>query len=159
MRFIKLLLISVFALLLVVTIISLLFPADVRVSKAIDLDHPRDSVIRLLTDTSQWKRWHPSFMTGSAYRSNYEAVYKLRTATDSLVVMDVDLKKRTLVYGWQFYHYPQKERYTLQWWADFHSGWNPLERFGSLFYEKTYGAMMEQGLKNIDSVLSQSGPR
>jgi hypothetical protein len=153
MRLIKLALLSVFFLLLVVTIIGLLFPSNVRISKAIDISHAKDSVRHMLVDTTTWRSWHPTFMAGSKFLSRNAATYTPGANTDSLVRMTVDYGKRTVEYGWQFHNYPGSENYTLQWWADFELGWYPWERMGSLFYEKTYGAMMEQGLKNLDSVL------
>ncbi len=158
MRFIKLAIISLFFLLLLVTLISLLFPSEVRISKAIDLNHDKPAVIRLLADTNAWKRWHPSFIAGSRYYAAQPATYRLQQSSDSLVVMEVTFNGRhQVVYGWQFHHYQGSERYTLQWFADFKPGWLPWQRMGSLFYEKTYGVMMEQGLKNIDSVLTLDG--
>jgi hypothetical protein len=153
MRLVKLALLSIFFLLLLVTIIGLLFPSHVRISKAIDMSHDKIAVRKMITDTSAWKSWHPTFLQGSTYLSSAPATYKLRSNTDSLVEMNVDYGTREVLYGWQFHHYENSERYTLQWWADFELGWYPWERLGSLFFEKTYGAMMEQGLKNLDSVL------
>jgi hypothetical protein len=154
MRLIKLGLLSIFFLLLLVTIIGLLFPSHVRISKAIDMTHPSDSVRQMIVDTASWNRWHPTFMAGSPFLSQTAAYYHLISNSDSLIRMNVNYGKRTVQYGWQFYRYPGSEKYTLQWWADFELGWLPWERMGSLFYEKTYGAMMEQGLKNLDSVLT-----
>lgn len=158
MRFIKLALLSIFFLLLIVTIIGLLFPSQVRISKAIDMDHRKEAVKKMLTDTTTWSQWHPTFMAGSRYLSSASASYTVRSNTDSLVEMNVDYGSREVLYGWQFHHYEGSERYTLQWWADFELGWYPWERLGSLFFEKTYGSMMEQGLKNLDSVLKLQPP-
>lgn len=158
MRIIKLGLLSIFFLLLLVTIIGLLFPSSVRLSKAIDMYHPKDSVRHYLVDTTTWRSWHPTFMAGSPFLSGAGGKYNLQLNTDSLVRMEVDYGKRQVLYGWQFHHYPGSDKYTLQWWADFELGWYPWERMGSLFFEKTYGVMMEQGLKNLDSVLRKDPP-
>ncbi len=154
MRLIKLAILSFIIIFAIITVISLLIPSQIRISKAIDLSHKKENVIRLLTDTSAWKTWHPVFIKDSRNFSMLAATYKVTAVTDSLVLMEVDLNaKHKLVYGWQFHHYPGVEKYTVQWFTDFNLGWYPWEKFGSLFYEKTYGLMMEQGLKNLDSVL------
>jgi hypothetical protein len=36
---------------------------------------------------------------------------------------------------------------------DFQLAWYPWQKFSSLFYERTYGAMMERGLANFKKQL------
>lgn len=38
---------------------------------------------------------------------------------------------------------------------DFHLSWYPWQKFGSLLYESTYGAMMEKGLTNIKTLTNK----
>jgi hypothetical protein len=40
---------------------------------------------------------------------------------------------------------------------DFRLSWYPWEKFSSLFYEKTYGAMMERGLNDLKKRLETTG--
>lgn len=146
MRFIKLAIISFALIFALLTAISLLIPSRVRISKAIDLQAPRDSVRRLLTDTTAWREWHP------AYQDNRQqtAVITFNTISDSLVTATMSSPgKNSLLNGWQFYTHGESSTYTLQWYIDFKLRWYPWEKFGSLFYEATYGRMIEQGLSNI----------
>lgn len=146
MRFIKLAIISFVLLFGMLTAISLLIPSTVRISKAIDLSAPKDSVRLLLTDTTQWHNWHP------AYQNNQkqQATIKIDSVTDSLITATISSPgKNSLHNGWQFYTHGERESYTLQWYIDFKLRWYPWEKFGSLFYESTYGKMVEQGLSNL----------
>jgi hypothetical protein len=56
--------------------------------------------------------------------------------------------KKPVINGWKIYH-TAPDSLTLQWYMDFHLRWYPWEKLGSLFYENTYGVMMEQGLTNL----------
>ena len=146
MKFIKLAFISFVLLFGLLTAISLLIPSTVRISKAIDLRAPKDSVRSLLTDTAQWRVWHP------AYQNNQkqQASIQITSVTDNGVTATISSPgKNSLINGWQFYHHGDRESYTLQWYIDFKLRWYPWEKFGSLFYEATYGKMLETGLSNI----------
>lgn len=59
--------------------------------------------------------------------------------------------KKPVINGWKIYGKAGADSLTLQWYMDFHLKWYPWQKFGSLFYENTYGVMMQQGLDNIKS--------
>lgn len=146
MKLIKLAIISFVLLFGLLTAFSLLIPSTVRISKAIDLTAPKDSVRRFITDTTQWRSWHP------AYQNNQkqQAIINIDSVTDSLITATISSPgKNSLHNGWQFYTHADRESYTLQWYIDFRLRWYPWEKFGSLFYESTYGKMVEQGLSNL----------
>lgn len=146
MKIIKLAIISFVLLFGLLTAISLLIPSTVRISKAIDLQAPRDSVRRLITDTTAWRQWHP------AYQNNrlQAASITITSVTDTLVTATISSPgKNSLLNGWYFHTHSGSDIYTLQWYIDFKLRWYPWEKFGSLFYESTYGRMIEQGLSNI----------
>ena len=146
MRFIKLAIISFVLIFGLLTAISLLIPSRVRISKAIDLQAPRDSVRNLITDTVAWRAWHPAYLDNRPQA----AAIAINTISDSLITATISSPgKNSLFNGWQFYTHGESSTYTLQWYIDFQLRWYPWEKFGSLFYEATYGRMIEQGLSNI----------
>ena len=76
-----------------------------------------------------------------------------RNQNDSEVVMRLQQTgKPGVINGWKIYEHLQVDSLTLQWYMDFHLKWYPWKKFGSLFYENTYGAMMEKGLENIKTL-------
>ena len=146
MKIIKLALISFVLIFGLLTAISLLIPSRVRISKAIDLQAPKDSVRTLITDTTRWKTWHPAYQGGR----QQQATITFTTISDLLITATLSSPgKNSLLNGWQFYNHEGRESYTLQWYIDFKLRWYPWEKFGSLFYEATYGKPIEQGLSNI----------
>jgi len=62
------------------------------------------------------------------------------------------LGKPEVINGWKIYRYSNMDSLTLQWYMDFHLKWYPWKKFGSLFFENTYGVMMEQGLNNVKTL-------
>lgn len=153
MRLIKLAFLSLVVFACIITAMSLLIPSQVRISRATNIA-TADSVLFLVATHSQWPRWHPAFQsshtTGLLQRNNF--TLNTIQITDSNVQVDwMQPGRATVVNGWQLYKSTAGSA-TLQWYMDFKSGWYPWQKFSSLFYEKTYGTMMEQGLQNIKAL-------
>lgn len=151
MQIIKLAILSFVCFFLLLTAISLLVPSHVRISKAVNIGAEKDSIFSLIEDTTRWKEWHPGFakevqQQGKSADITITPVEK----NDSLIIMQLNsTNRKTMVNGWQAYNYASTDSLTIQWYMDFHLQWYPWQKFGSLFYEKTYGVMMEQGLTNL----------
>lgn len=152
MRLIKLAFLSFIILFLIVTAMSLMIPGHVRISRAVNLKTEEDSVRLWVRDTGQWPRWHPAFQGANASNRLAE---KRTTITpvvenDSLVQLRWQQQgQQPVLHSWQIHRYAYTDSVTLQWYMDFHLQWYPWQKFSSLFYEGTYGKMMEQGLENI----------
>jgi hypothetical protein len=154
-RFIKLALISTVFLFIVVTAISLLIPSHIRISKAINLHTQKDSVLAVIDDTSRWKQWHPAFIPNDSVPRFPTIQIVDRSKNDSEIVMHLQQSgKPEVINGWKIYQHELADSITLQWYMDFHLKWYPWQKFGSLFYENTYGVMMEKGLDNIKQLLT-----
>lgn len=140
---------------LTATAISLFIPSHVRISKAINLHAAGAPVLALVADTTQWPQWHPAFIPNDSVR--FPAITITKTAqSDSEVVMQLRQNGKTPVTnGWRLYSHAGSDSLTLQWYMDFHLKWYPWQKFGALFYENTYGTMMEQGLANIKRKLEE----
>lgn len=150
MRVIKLAVLSFIFLFLIITAISLLIPSHIRISKAINLAPPKDSIFALIKDQKRWPQWHPAFMKKHTSDSLPPISVIQEAISDSEVIFSIRQENhRPVINGWKLYQYPSTDSVTLQWYMDFHMSWYPWEKFGSLFYENTYGVMMEQGLSDI----------
>jgi hypothetical protein len=151
-RLIKLALISIVFLFLVVTAISLLIPSHIRISKAINIHAEKDSIFVLISDTAKWKQWHPAFIPNDSTPKFPSIQIVQKFQNDSEIVMHLQQAgKPEVINGWKIYQHTDVDSLTLQWYMDFHLKWYPWKKFASLFYENTYGVMMEQGLDNIKS--------
>ena len=145
-RLLKLMLISFLVLFGMITLISLLIPSSIRISRAINVG-ARSNVAQMIRDTTRWPQWHPAFNDSSGVTRISITPQKM----DSLQwIFNLSQGERPPVRnGFQLHTYPQGDSSTLQWYMDFKLPWYPWHKFGSLFYESTYGAMMEKGLSSI----------
>jgi hypothetical protein len=76
------------------------------------------------------------------------------SANDSVIIKKITGKSgRTVTNGWQVYNYAHSDSLTVQWYMDIHLQWYPWQKFGSLFYEATYGSMMQQGLVDLKTLV------
>ena len=150
MRLIKLAFISVLILFIILTGISLFIPSHIRLTKVITIRPEKDSIFSLVKNKSEWLRWHPSFINGEQNEMLSRIDVKVISEKDSLLSIQWrQAGKKTLNMGWHLMRSNNIDPATLQWFMDFKTSWYPWEKFGSLFYENNYGAMMEQGLINI----------
>lgn len=151
MRLIKLALLSFIFLFGIATAVSLLIPSRVRISKAINLRSVAPA-FALINDTSRWRQWHPAFMNDSL-QQHFPITITRTAASDSAIIMQLRQgDKPAIANGWLQHTYPGTDSVTLQWYMDFQLKWYPWQKFSSLFYENTYGVMMEQGLSNIKRI-------
>lgn len=156
MKVIKLFLISVVFLFLIVTGVSLMIPPHVRISKAVNISAEKDSIFALIIDTVNWKQWHPAFMPNDSVSKFPVVNITKQSKNDSEIVMHLQQQnKPEVINGWRIYHHPDMDSLTLQWYMDFHLKWYPWQKFGSLFYENTYGVLMEKGLDNLKNRVQQ----
>ena len=157
MRIIKLGLISFIIIFIVVFLISLLIPSQIRISKATNLPNERDSIFGLL---KKEELWHPTYFDSVSSFRMTQLQKTIVEETDSTLVYKLQQAgKNTVVNGYQLYGANDADSLTLQWYMDFKLSWYPWEKFSTLFYEKTYGAMMEKGLANFRKQLQESGVR
>lgn len=151
MRIIKLGLLSFFFLFLLIMLISLLFPSQVRLSRATNLSNERERIFALLKkDTA----WHPAYKDTASAAAFRRMNKQMVEQTDSTYILSLQQEgRRPVVSGWRLYGTPAADSLTLQWYMDFDLGWYPWQKFSSLFYESTYGTMMEKGLANLKDSL------
>ena len=147
MRIIKLGLISFIVIFIIITLISLMFPSQIRISRATNLPNKRDAIFVLLNDE---KAWHPAYLDShSSAQMNLMKKTTIEQTDSTLVYILQQSERKKVTNGWKIYGTPASDSLTLQWYLDFRLSWYPWEKFSSLFYERTYGTMMEQGLNNL----------
>ena len=149
-RLIKLAIISFVILFLIGTAFSLLIPSQIRISKAANFHHSSKQVLMAaIKDQNQWKEWHPAYINDSMQGMKAVNITRKIESDSELVYLMQQGAKPPVTSAWKFYEYPGADSLTLQWYMDFKLKWYPWQKFGSLFFENTYGRMMEEGLTNL----------
>ena len=169
MRVIKLALLSFFFLFILITLISLFIPSTVRISRAVNVFADPSQVLVPVRNLQQWTQWYPGLKTlppGKIQFSNESgkpvmtipgSTVIINTANDQRVLADlIGAKGKKIVNGFNAITHNQSDSVTLQWYMDFNLKWYPWEKFGSMLYEKMYGATMEQGLSNLEHLIDSS---
>jgi Polyketide cyclase / dehydrase and lipid transport len=162
----RLLFFSGLFLFLLVTGISLFIPSDIRISKAINIAAPADSVSKQLTDPLKWKTWFPGLessipfyetgeVNGVMISDSSKQYIRITERKKDEVITELGSGSKKVISGWKLISHSQSDSTTLQWYMDFRLRWYPWEKFSSLLFEKSYGLTMEKGLNNIKK-LSES---
>ena len=166
MRVIKLGIISVVFFSLLITGISLFFPSHIRISKAIDINSSKDTVLAQLKDAANWKKWYPGADTLELFMVEGKAngllfdhlqsdIHITGNSDSSVTAVTAGPGVRKAKTGWNLYPSSSPNTVTVQWYMDFHLRWYPWEKFSSLLLEKRYGPLMEKGLSNLKAVLEK----
>jgi hypothetical protein len=162
MRFIKLGLISVFFLFLIVTLIGLLLPANVVVSRAVDITAPKDSIFKMVADIRQWKQWVTGMnKDGVVISSTTEANLlgtnvKITSTKDYMVLSSWKGKKGTTQESIiRVIQDSTSPKAVAQWQFTEHLKWYPWQRFGSMMNEAVMGSQLETNLANLKKICEQ----
>ena len=162
MRLIKLGVISILILFLLVTGIGLLFPSVAKVSRAIDINAPVDSVYKVLSDFRYWPLWMdglnnqtPELLTGTTTGRN--ATVKFGNNTISFEELDSNSIKTVWIGtnrnkqegNFRLISNPQKTLTTVNWYFIEQLNWYPWERFASMMNDNILGPTMEKSLENL----------
>ena len=163
MGIIKLGFISLIVFALLITGISLFIPSHILISKAIDINASKDSVMQQIANAANWKQWYPGADTSAFYMeaekikgivTNDKQILMISEATDSTVVtINVGPNSRRGGSGWNIFSGNTPNTITVQWYMDFKLRWYPWEKFSSLLLEKRYGPIMENGLQKLKDLM------
>jgi hypothetical protein len=150
MRIIKLGIISIVFFFVLVTLMSLFIPSTIRISRATNISPDATNILLKIADTSHWDQWHPGFMQQAGLKADYNLRrLPVSIKQDEFLCKVQQGEKKPVLNGWKLYSNNAGDSLTLQWYMDFKLSWYPWQKFGSLFYESSYGAMMEEGITNL----------
>jgi len=156
MRLIKFGLISIIVLFAVLTFVSFFFPSTVIVSRAVDINKPKDSLVGLVKDFNGWHQWiegmdQPSVkikssteanLAGTTVNIDHDSLYTVHSHWKSVKGMKMegtinlisDHSGKITIVQWQF---------------EQHIRWYPWEKLGSMMSDKILGTMMENNLARL----------
>jgi hypothetical protein len=166
MRIIKLIIGSIIFLLVIITIISLFIPSHIRISRAVQINSSKESVMDQVSEPVKWRNWYPGADTAQFFYENgiikglilnkTKRQYITITEKKENEVMAVyTLPNRKLVTGWQVMPSAGSNTVTVQWYIDFHLRWYPWEKFSSFMFERIYNPQLEKGLYNLKTLVEK----
>ena len=163
MRFVKLAVISAVILSIVIYLFSLIIPSQIRISRAVNITVPKDSLVGALADLRQWQHWNELVtnpdLTNKQYNGNEFSsvqltVTKQAQVGDTLLTAWKQQNARMLASG--FVWIGEDNQLVLQWYFDIKLRWYPWEKFGSIVFDKQLGPPMEKSLANLKKLLERN---
>lgn len=168
MKIIKLGLISAVVLFMVATVIGLLLPSTVVVSRATDISRSADSVLPLLTDLQRWPEWIEGVKdNGFAVTTPQSKGVGAKAKVNGNIITLKGIEPRKVTSLWEGGNgFNQDAEFnlftdsantvtTVQWGFTQHIGWYPWERLGSFMNDKILGPVMEKSLENLKKKMEQ----
>ena len=169
MKLLKLIIASILLLSLIITIISLFIPSNVRISKAVQIYSSKESVMQQIRDPKNWKNWYPGAGSPDFFYENdtIKGLILSETKRQYIILTSIKEDEVTAVYilrnrktptGWQIVSATNSNSVTVQWYIDFHLRWYPWEKFTSFLFEKVYNPQLQRGLDNLKA-FAESRPQ
>ena len=158
MRLIKLLLIIVFVLSTIITSISLLFPSEVVVSRAIEINAPSQDIAYFVCDLNHWNTWM------SEWKENKVTIKDSTAFISSQTIQLIKSTDSSARFNWVATGQPpydvliewlplSKGNYVIHWSFTQKVHWYPWEKFQTLLNEKLLGYKMEVELANLKEAI------
>lgn len=168
MRLAKLFFISVIVIFALLTAIGLLFPSEVRVSRAVAIHSNADTLRKYLSDVKYWKLWMAGADTntiqflgmktagaGTVAKIGTGEVSITKETQDSIITVWKSEKGSVQNGSFVIYKDASGVNNTVQWLFTQQIGWYPWERFGSMANDKILGPVMEESLAKLKTVLEK----
>ena len=175
MRIIKQLLLGAVGLFILVFLFSLLLPSRVRISRAVLIRQPEDTVAAHLQNIHEWNKWNALLQFDAGAEFHYQGdsiVYwnsrqqkketqnriLLQSKKDTLIPFVMNLYgQKELQCGFSLSKYEGMEGKAtqLEWWIVEKTGWMPWEKFYGIFADRLKGPVMERSLDQFRAYLDQ----
>jgi hypothetical protein len=163
MKFIRLLLVSVVLLFIVVGLVGALFPSHVLVSRAIDIQSSKATIIHYTNNITHWHTWMEGLESANVI--NTDSMHASIAGTKIVITKITDT---TVISSWtnqsgniqistiRFIEDTVHKRTIAQWQFEQDLTWYPWEKLGSIMNDKILGPMMEKNLNNLKLTVEKS---
>ena len=170
MRLIKAFLIGAVGLFVVMTLLSLLIPSSVRVSRTTLINNTTPArVIEQVSNLSNWKNWHPVFKNSDAKintisNTSAEIIYGAKTVKVLVTAVDTnavtfilqspgenDIQNEIIISS-----IPNQSSVRVEWRALNQLKWYPWEKFYAIFIDKLTGPGYDASLKGLKEYLEST---
>jgi hypothetical protein len=163
----KLIIASGIVFFIIILFLFALFPADISVSRVIQIRSSKSLVLSKIADLREWNSWN-SLVSGVDSNKNsepdnadstfisreYVRIELLKATTDSV---NTRWRYKNKSFTGNFLLTDMNGRVVVQWTLYFHLKWYPWEKLASMFYEKQLGPQMEESLIKLQKELEPAG--
>ena len=142
-------------------LMSLLFPSEIRISRAINIGGSKENVHEKIRDFRKWKQWNDAITgvqltrpvyTDSSFSSDQVQVKLVSSSPDSIIT---SWHNKNITYG-NFYILQITPDTTLvQWYFNVQAKF-PWEKFSSMILDNQLGTPMEKALANLKKMVEDN---
>jgi len=164
----KLIIASGIAFSVIILFLFALFPADMSVSRVIQIRSSKSLVYRKIADLREWNSWNslvssvdgankisePDIFDSTFISREYVRIDLLKATTDSV---STRWRHKNKSFTGDFLLTEMDDRVVVQWTLYFHLKWYPWEKLASMFYDKQLGPRMEESLIKLQKELEPAG--
>jgi hypothetical protein len=164
----KLIIASGIVFFVIILFLFALFPADISVSRVIQIRSSESLVHKKIADLREWKNWNslvsdvdgaskntePDISDSTSISREYVNIDLLKATTDSVITR---WRHKNKSFTGDFILTDMNGRVVVQWTLYFHLKWYPWEKLASMFYEKQLGPRMEESLIKLQKELEAAG--
>ncbi len=163
MRLIKLAIISAIVFFLLIVFMSLLIPAHVRISRAVNIHFPQKTIVGQVADINGWPAWNEPVKNAVPFQylpkekrliGEKLEIVLTRTTPDSVFTVWTNQHGKEIAGVFTFQQ--QGDATIVQYYFDFHQRWYPWEKFASINLDKQWGPSMEKSLENLKILVGQA---
>ena len=144
--------ISIVALFIITTVIGLLFPSSVIVSRAVNIPSKKIEILSYTHNLANWSKWikganNLQTINPTLAKLNNTSILVLSKTDSGLISEWKDSKGKVQTSTINLY---EKNDVTIvQWQFEEKFGWYPWQRLSSMFNEKMLGPVMEESLDSL----------
>jgi hypothetical protein len=144
---------------LIILFLFALFPAEISVTRVIQINRPAAQIRKKIADLREWNSWNelirsvnsnkseaPELQDSSQIRKGFFTVNLLKVLPDTIVTRWQFQKKQFIS---NFNLSELQGRVIVEWTLHFKVKWYPWEKLSSMFYDKELGPQMENSLLNL----------
>jgi hypothetical protein len=151
MKLIKLALISIIVFSALLVAITITMPSRVRISRAVVINAPADSVWGLIARPENWVRWNDYVKLLTDRKAGPETIESRElnisiTGRSDTAIHTLWVQASGKTFPGVFNIIRQENGLTVQWYFDFRVKWYPWEKLGSIIYDKRIGPAMQSSL-------------
>jgi hypothetical protein len=170
MKLIKFTILSLVVLFLVLTALSLLFPAHLRVARVVNIAAPKEKVLGVVSDLRTWKNWNQFLRGNTLSNVRYSSPFAGKGAVleaNELTIRETAADSEGIQLRWSLrggkevdggirFGSPNVDSLTVMWYFDLHFRWYPWEKLGIFVYDRKLGPIMEESLTGLKQFVENS---
>ena len=175
MRFIKAFLFGITGLFIMITLLSLLIPSRVKVSRIVVVNKTAiNKIYQQIAELKEWKNWHPVFKPGLAAinfgnvttgnNASCDIVYNSKTTHLIITSADTSSVKFTLQSQGEnsienniiLTPLPTQQAMQVEWQAINKLHWYPWDKFYAIFIDKISGPGYEAALNGLKDFIEKN---